>query len=109
MSDPNASTTKSSETSSDEVYNFSIDYYTNIPNDKVHNLKLKDIQYSNELNNSGSSQDKLYYSKSKYVNLETISSKNDVKTILTNEKKFKIFIKNNYKEKNKTDKDKDEG
>lgn len=91
----------------DEVYNFSIEYYTNIPNDKVHNLNLKDIQYSNEPNNSGSSQDKLYYSKSKYVNLETISSKNDVKTILTNEKKFKIFIKNNYKEKNKTDNDKD--
>lgn len=107
MSSPNNS--KSQENivvkRDDEVYNFSIEYYTNISNDKVHNLNLKDIQYSNEPNNSGSSQDKLYYSKSKYVNLETISSKNDVKTILTNEKKFKSFIKNNYKEKNKTDND----
>ena len=94
---------KSQENIVDEVYNFSIEYYTNIPNDKVHNLNFKDIQYSNEPNNSGSSQDKLYYSKSKYVNLETISGKNDVKTILTNEKKFKKFIENNYK----TDKDKD--
>ena len=92
---------------SGEVYNFSIEYYTNIPNDKVHNLNFKDIQYSNEQNNSGSSQDKLYYSKSKYVNLETISSKNDVKTILTNEKKFKNFIKNNYKTDKDKDKDKD--
>jgi hypothetical protein len=105
MSGSDTTNKKTRKDNFDDVYNFSIDYYTNIPNDKVHNLKFKDIQYSNESNNSGSSQDKVYYSKSRYANLESVSNKNDIKKILSNEKKFKLFIKNNYTAIKKTSND----
>ena len=80
------------------IYKFSIDYYTNIPNGKEHRLTYKDIQYNDVPNNSGSSNDKFYYSNNKSINLESVHNKNDIKNILSNEKKFKSFLKDNYTE-----------
>jgi hypothetical protein len=74
----------------------------------MHNLNFKDIEYSNETNsNNNATQNKLHFSKDKYINLEYVSNKNDIKNILLNEKNFKKFIKNNYIDINDNDKSDD--